>query len=138
MEYLRDNSIKDFVIDVLIDELVDCKDSSTYACELGYTLLETYNIDSVYFYNNYQAVEFIKKHFDDFKEIVEEITLNFGSENIPNVFKQPDRFCIVCFLEVASYLCSNCKYIDDNWNNEILLDEKTIEIIKNELESLRG
>ena len=26
----------------------------------------------------------------------------------------------VCFIEIASYLLSQCKYVDDNWNNKMI------------------
>ena len=133
MKYLKNNSIKDFVKEIIKEELENYKDTTTYGCDLSYTLLEGYNIDGVYFYNNYKATAFIKEHFDEFGEVVEEISFNLDSENIPNVFDEPDKFCVICFIEIASYLLSQCKYVDDNWNNNITLNEKTIEIIKKEL-----
>ncbi len=136
MEYLENNSIKDFVKDIVINKLYDYEDIKVYACDLGYELLESYNIDGVYFYNNYDAMEFIKKHFEDFGEIVEEIKFQLGVESIPNIFDEPDRFCVVIFLEVASYILSRCKTVDDNWNNEIILNKKTINKIIKELKEV--
>lgn len=136
MRYLEYNSLKDFVKDILIEELENYKDTTSYGCDLSYTLLEGYNIDGVYFYNNYKAIDFIKKHFEDFGEVVEEITFQLGSENIPNIFDEPDSFCVVCFIEIASYLLSQCKYVDDNWNNKITLNDRTIKIINQELEEV--
>lgn len=136
MEYLEYNKIKDFVKDIVIEQLYNCKDNSFYGCDLGYGLLEGYNIDGVYFYNNYKATEFIKENFEDFGEIVEEVTFQLGSENIPNIFEEPDKFCVVCFLEVASYILGKCKFVDDNWNNEIELTEEVIKTIENELKEV--
>ena len=117
--YLENNKIKDFVKDIIINELYNYEEESFYGCDLGYGLLEGYNIDGVYFYNNYKAREFIKENFEDFGEIVDEIAFQFGSESIPNVFAEPDKFCVVCFLEVASYILSKCKYVDDRWGEEL-------------------
>lgn len=133
MKYLSNNEIKDFVKDIVIDRLHDYKDIEVYGCDLGYTLLETYNIDGVYFYSTDKAIDFISKHFRDFGEIVEEIIFHLGSENIPNVFEYPDRFCVVCFLEVASYILGQCKYVEDNWNNSFEITDEVIKTIENEL-----
>ena len=133
MIYLKDNEIKDFVKDIIIDRLHDYKGVEVYGCDMGYELLETYNVDGVYFYSNDKAIDFISKHFRDFGEIVEEIKFHLGSENIPNVFDYPDRFCVVCFLEVGGYILGQCKYVEDNWNNSFEITEEVIKIIENEL-----
>lgn len=136
MNYLENNSIKDFVKDIVVDKLYDYEDLSSYGCDLAYTLLESYNIDGVYFYNDYKATEFIKNHFEDLGEIVEEITFELGSDNIPNIFDCPDKFCVVIFLEVASYILGQCKTIEKSWDEELILDKKTIENIINELKEI--
>ena len=135
-KYLYGNKIKDFVKDIVIDELYNYEDTKHYSCDLAYSLLERYNIDGVYFYNNYEATKFIQDNFFDFGEIVDEIENNLGAENIPNVFENPDGFCVVCFLEVASYLLSQCKLIEENWDNEIVLSKENIEIIESQLEEV--
>lgn len=136
MNYLSDNSIKDFVKDILINKLYDYKDTTCYGGDLAYQLLESYSIDGVYFYNNYEATRFVQKHFEDFGEIVEEIKCNLGSDSIPNVFNEPDKFCVVCFLEVANDICSQCEYINKKWNDYIELTDEVIEIIKKEIEGV--
>lgn len=136
-KYLEYNKIKDFVKDIVIEELYNYRDNSFYGCELGYGLLEGYNIDGVYFYNNYKATEFIKDNFEDFGEIVEEIKWQFGKEyELPNIFDKPDKFCVVCFLEVANYILGRCKFVDDNWDNEIELTKEVIKKIENELKEV--
>ena len=40
MEYLENNNIKNEVIEKLIEELENYKDTEVYACDLAYTLLE--------------------------------------------------------------------------------------------------
>ena len=137
MKYLENNEIKNNVIDELIEQLYNYENQTYLGCDLGYQLLEGYNIDGVYFYNNYKANEYIKEHFEDLGEIVEEIKFQLGSEFIPNIFDEPDKFIVVIYLEVASHLMSQCEFIDTNWNNTIDLTTKNIEIIKNQLEKLR-
>ena len=136
MEYLENNKIKDFVKDIILDELDCYKGLEVHGCDLAYQLLEEYRVDGVYFYNNHKATEFIKENFEDFGEIVEELKYTFGEENIPNVFEYPDKFCVVCFLEVASYLLCSCKFVETNWNNDFVIVDGAISIIKNELKEV--
>lgn len=138
MEYLKNNHVKDQVIDCLIDTMHDYEDVKFYGCDMSYTLFESYNIDGTVTYNTHAAIEWIKKNFADLAEIVEEIKFQLGSENIPNVFDEPEKFQVVIYLEVASYVLSQCKTIDQNWSNEFILDKKTIEKITKELDKQRG
>lgn len=144
MEYLFYNEIKDFVIDILLDKLDNLKGENykSYACDLAYDLFEGENTDGVYFYNNYEATEFIKKHFGDLGEIIEELNFQFDKEFVNklviDIFDNPDRFCVVIFMEVASYLLSQCKIIDELWNEEIILTNDKINKIKKELENQKS
>ena len=141
MNYLDNNKIKNDVIDLLIGELHNYEGCGFYGADLGYGLLEGYNIDGVIFYNNYKAEEYIKTHFEDLGEIIEEIKFQFDSEFISklmlDMFDSPDRFCCVVYLEVASYLCGRCKFVDDNWNNEFELTEDNIKVIVSQLKELK-
>ena len=143
-KYLENNNIKDFVIDILVDKLDNLKgeEYKSYSCDLAYNLFEGENIDGVYFYNNYEATEFIKKHFEDLGEIIEELNFQFGKEYVNklviDIFDNPDRFCVVVFMEVASYLLSQCKIIDELWNEEIILTNDKIDKIKKELENQKN
>ena len=129
--------MKKEVLNNLIDKLYDYKGGNYYACDLAYTLFECYNIDGSVTYNAYDAKEWIKKYFNELGEVVEEIKFNLGSEFIPNIFEEPEKFMVVIYLEVGASLLSQCKFIDDNWNNEIELTNENIEKIKKELEELR-
>ena len=137
MEYLENNTIKNDVIDLLIDNLYNYEGSNVYGCDLAYTLFEGYNVDGSITYSTYKATEWIKNHFNELGEIVDEIKFQLGSENIPNIFDEPEKFMVIIYLEVASYLCGRCELIDKNWNNEIKLNTKTIETIKKQLEKLK-
>lgn len=144
MEYLYYNKIKDFVIDILLDKLDNLKDEEykSYSCDLAYNLFEGENVDGVYFYNNYKATEFIKEHFEDLGEIIEELNFQFDKEFVNklviDIFDNPDGFCVVIFMEVASYLIGQCKIIDELWNEEIILTNDKIDKIKKELEKQKN
>lgn len=134
MKYLENNKIKNEVIDKLIEEMENYKDNKVYACDLAYTLFEEYNIDGSITYNTYEAKEWIKNNFDDLGEIVEEIQAN-GLE-VPNVFDSPEAFMVVIYLEVASYLMAQCKFIDEHWNDTIILNDVNISTITKQLKEM--
>lgn len=144
MEYLFYNEIKDFVIDILLDKLENLKGENykSYSCDLAYNLFEKENVNGVYFYNNYKATEFIKNHFEDLGEIIEELSFQFDKEFVNklviDIFDNPDRFCVVVFIEVASYLLGQCEIIDNLWNEEIILTSNKINKIKKELENQKS
>ena len=130
--------MKKEILNNLIDKLYDYKGQKAYACDLAYTLFESYNMDGSITYSTHNAKEWIKKYFDELGEVVEEIKFNLGSEFIPNIFDEPEKFMVVIYLEVGASLLSQCKFIDDNWNDEIELTNENIEIIKKELEMLEN
>lgn len=133
MEYLVKNKIKNEVIEKLIEELENYRDTEHYGCDLAYDLFEEYNIDGSITYSKYEAKEWVENNFEDLDEIVEERRAN-GLE-VPNIFDRPEAFMVVIYLEVASYLVGQCKFINDNWNNIIVLNDKNIHIITRQLKS---
>lgn len=137
MKYLEGNTIKNDIIDKLIEQLYNHEDVKMYGCDAAYTLFEGYNVDGTITYSTYQAEEWIKEHFRELGEIVEEIKFQLGSENIPNIFDEPEKFMTVIYLEVASYLCGQCKTIEKNWDEEITLNNKIIKQLETELEKLK-
>ena len=137
--YLENNEIKNYVIDKLEDKLDDYEGVNEYGCDLAYTLYEGENADGVIFYSTYESKEWIKEHFEDLDEIVEEINFQFGHDYMAkfNPFSEPDKFVLVVVIEVASYLLGRCKTIEDNWNNQFELTKAKIKKIKKELEELK-
>lgn len=135
MEYLENNNIKNEVIEKLIEELENYKDTEHYGCDLAYDLLEGYNMDRTITYSTYIAKEWVKNNFDDLGEIVEEIQAN-GLE-VPNVFNSPELFMVVIYLEVANYLIGQCEFINKNWNDSFILNDKNICTITKQLNQLK-
>ena len=144
MEYLRNNGIKNEVIDALIEKLDNSMDFSCYACDLAYKLFEGDNIDGVCWYVGASYKEnddFIKKYWDDLPEIIDELKFNFDGDYFKDilysVFDNSCKFVLVIFLEVASYLIGQCDFIQENWDNEITLNDENVKIIVEQLESKR-
>lgn len=129
------NELKQWLIEEIKEHLYDYEDCEVYACDLAYTIFEGENIDGSYTCNTYQAKEWIKKYWDDIGEIIEEIKFQLGSESIPNVFDEPEKFQVVIVLEGANFILSQSEYINDNWNNKITLTNKTIKKIIKQLKN---
>lgn len=130
------NELKQWLIEEIKEHLYNYEDCEVYACDLAYTIFEGENIDGSYTCSIYDAKEWIKKYWDDIGEIIEEIKFQLGSEYIPNVFDEPEKFQIVIILEGASFILSQSDYINTYWNDRIKLTKtnikKIIKGLKNE------
>jgi hypothetical protein len=118
---------------LIINRLNDYKDTTHYACDLAHTLFEGENVDGSVFYNTYRTKEYIKKHFDLFGDLVEYCKDNF--DMTLNPFQEPEKAHVILLLEGAQSLLSKLPVIDENWNDSLTLDRKTIARIKRELKA---
>ena len=111
-----------------------------YACDLAYKLFENENINASFFYDTIQAKKWLSEHFDDLSEIIEELQFQFDKDFCNKImldfFNNPDCFIVVIVLEVASYLLGQCKYINENWDDEIILTNDVIDTICQQLDEL--
>lgn len=130
--------MKKDIIERIIDKLYDYEGTEIYACDLGYKLFEGENSDGTFTYSTYEAKQWIKENFDDIGEVWKELQFQFGGDFLKdyNMFDNPEKFMVLIILESASYLISKCKLIEDNWNDEITLDKKTIETLKEQIKEL--
>lgn len=130
------NELKQWLIEEIKEHLYNYEDCEVYACDLAYTIFEGENIDGSYTYSTYDAKEWIKKYWDDIGEIIEEIKFQLGSESIPNVFDELEKFQVVIVLEGANFILSQSDYINAHWNDRIKLTKanikKIIKGLKNE------
>ena len=141
MSYLKNNSIKNKVIEELQEKLKEYEDTKSYGCDLAYTLFESYNVDGTITYNRYRAEMWIKNNWDNFGEILEDLRFQFDSDYfkdiVLNIWDNPEKFMVIIYLEVANYLLSQCPFVDKNWNEEIILTSDNIELISKQLEELK-
>lgn len=132
--------MKKEILDRIIDRLKEYKDTEHYACDLGYTLFEGENLDGSFTYNTYAAEQWIKDNFRDIGPVVDELKFQFGENFMKNYnpFDNPEKFMVLIILEVASYLISRCKLVQDNWDNKIVLDEEIINTLSEQLEEQKS
>lgn len=131
------DTLKNFVIDAMIDELNEMDGRTIYGCDIGYEIFSEANCNGSYTCNTVEAENFIREYFSEIGEVVEDIKFNLGTESVPNCFLQAEKFQVVIMLEISNRLCSECEFININWNNEVELTEETIKLIISQLEELR-
>ena len=127
-------TIKDFVIDVLEDQLDEYEDSTICGGDLAYTLLESYNTDGTYTYDTYAAMGWVKLHFEEISDIIAEMKKT-GFCPV-DVFENPEAFQVQIMLFVAGDLLGQCETVTSFWDDEIILEKNIIDKIKEELENL--
>lgn len=144
--YLENNKIKDFVKSEIVCKLENFSSDNNYnyeyiqiyACNLAFKLFQR-NVDGL-FYDTVKAKKWISEHFDDLSEIIEEIQFQFDKDFCDKImldfFNNPDCFIVVIVLEVASYLLGQCKYINENWDDKIILTNDVIDTICLQLDEL--
>ena len=131
------DTLKNFVIDAMIDELNEMEDREIYGADLGYEIFSVASRNGSYTCSTIEAENFICKYFSEIGEVVEDIKFSLGAEFIPNCFLQPEKFQVAIMLEMSSSLCGQCEFVNSNWNNEIELTEENIKLIISQLEELK-
>ena len=128
-------TIKEFVADVLMDNLDEYEGNSTYGADLAFYLLQQYNVDGSYTYSTYEAKKWVQEYFDELGEIVEEMT----EEGLApcNVFDNPECFMVQIMLYVAGELLGQCDTVTEVWNDEFILEADVIKKIKEELNEIK-
>lgn len=130
--------LEKWVLNEMMDRLEDWEDMEVCLSELSWNLFEGENCNGSYWCSYYQAQEWVKEYFDDLGDVVEEMTSDWGSAP-DNVFSQTESFQVQVVLYLADRLLSKSQYIQDNWNEDVVLTEEIIKQIKDEWqEAMKG
>lgn len=133
--------MKNYVIDLLIENLENYEDMSIYGCEMAYTLLEEYNVDGTVLYNTHSTTEWLKDNMQDIYDFLPTIKFSYDDEFYArlciDILDSPEKAMVIICLEKAREILSSLKFINDNWDNKIVLNKENINIIKSELERER-
>lgn len=128
------NELYSEVADFLGAKLEQNTGRSVYGCDLAFTLLEGENVDGSITYNRYKATEWIKEHFDELGEVVERMQDEWAYNAGADIFDNPEKFMVSCYLWIASEICVTLETVDEFWNDEKELTEELNEKILDELE----
>lgn len=125
----RSNDIIDWAFDFIVDELPEWKDTECYACDLGSKLTEGINMMGYYVDD---AWAFLSNHLKDARDEYEYEKDNYGS-CLHNPFEEPDAFVTCMMINVVESILSQIPYIDQHWNDEIILTKGVIRNILSHL-----
>lgn len=131
------DTLKNFVIDAMIDELNEMEGREVYGADLGYEIFNVASRNGSYTCDAQEAENFIKENYSEIGDVVEDIKFSLGAEFIPNPFTEAEKFQVVIMLEMSNDFCAQCPFIDENWNNEIELTKENIKLIISQLEELK-
>ena len=117
--------MRQFMLDVIFDELDKSEDMDTNISSLAKSLLEDYIIDGTYTYSKQESIELIKKYWDD----IADMYYDYMSLEDVNPFIDPEGFFVYIMVEYAENLMNKVVITSDNF----ILDNERIEYIKKEL-----
>lgn len=118
----RSNDIIEWACEFIEEELPNLEDTECYACDLGHTLTEEINASG---YVVKDAWAFLSNHLKDARDEYEYEKFNFG-EALYNPFESPDAFVTCIMINVVDAIISQIPYIDEHWNDEIVLTKGVI------------
>lgn len=121
----------------LLEKLSDYRGQTLYACDLGYTLCEGENADGTLTYSTYEACKYLQAWWFECGEYWEYERSNFG-ENSRNPFDAPEAYMVCMVIQGVSDILSQCKSIDDAWNERIVLDDCFLSTLIEEIEDVTG
>lgn len=127
----------DYCKDYIIANLPDFEDEEWYGCDITSQLTEEDNNDGG-FESEEVSKEYIKNWWNDCADFYEYYDASFGHEEAAalNVFADPIVFMFSMVYWGIDCILSNVSIIDENWNDEIILDEATINTIISEVEKV--
>lgn len=129
MQYLKNNKIKEFVIDILQHELNKHIGLKTDDLELGYIVCDEENMT----FGKEQAKEWIKKNFDYLGEIAVSEGEYFCKETLSNTFNNPAKVMSLIIAQVAVYLIGQCDMLVEYFGKRFTLTYDMINQLKLEL-----
>lgn len=131
------NALEKDVCDYIVDKLKEFVNCTEYCADLATLLLEDENQQGFVTPYEKESRKWAISHFWDIETKLKETWEPEISGYIQKKFwDDPNGFMVCIYIETARDLLSQCKTIDENWNEKIELDEDTIQQIIKELEAL--
>lgn len=107
------NTLKAEIMQDILNKLDDYVSSETEIednpRDVAFTLWETENVNGSITCNAWKSKEWIKNHFDDLDEVVEQYQFDTGEALNP--FSSPEAFQVIVTIEVT------CDLINDVWED---------------------
>ena len=125
----RSNDIIDWACGFIEEELPNWEDTECIACDLGCKLTETINM---YGHVVNDAWNFLSNHLKDARDEYEYEKESYGNV-LHNPFENPDAFVTCMMINVVEAILSQIPYIDEHWDDDIVLTKGVIRNILSHL-----
>ena len=119
----------------LLERLEAYRGTSHYGADLAFSLCEEENANGTLTFSTYEANKYLQAWWFDCGEYWEHEKFNFG-EHTHNPFDKPEAYMVCMVIEGVGSILSQCKSINDNWNEEITLDEYFLKDLREEIEEV--
>lgn len=128
-------TFEEYCKDFIVDNLDVYVGTDVYGCDLSSTLTEEINVNGSATFSRQKAMDYIKEWFDEVAEVYDYQVENYGRAT-QNPFGNPEAWMVCMIIEGCSSLLSQCKCVDNIWNDEVELTEELAEQIKEEIKNL--
>lgn len=129
------NTLEKEVCDYIVDKLHDYEGCTIFCSDLALTLLADEKQQGFIIPYNKESRKWALSHFWDIETKLKETWDPEISGYIQNKFwNDPNGFMVCVYLETARDLLSQCKTINENWNEKLELTPEVIETIIKEME----
>ena len=135
MEEKKYEQFFDYCKQHLLDKLEDYEGQTHYACDLGFILCEGENCDGTLTYSTYEAQKYLQAWWWECAEYFDYQKFNFG-EILHNPFENPEAYMVGMVIEGVRSILSQCKSIDDAWNDGVTLDEDFLKQLREDIDQV--
>ncbi len=109
--------------------------TSHYACDLGYCLCEEENANGTLTFSRNRAMKYLQAWWFDCGDYWEFEKDNFG-EHPHNPFDNPEAFMVCMVIHGVDNILSQCRPINEAWNDTITLSDEFVAELKKEIEEV--
>lgn len=125
----------EFCKETIIDNLPEYVGQDVYMCDLGMQLTEDMNCSGTFTYSPALAKDYLREWWDDATEYWDYEKFNFG-EHFHNPFENPEAYLVCMVIEGVRSLLSQCREVDQNWNDQVELTQEMCDSIIGQLDKL--
>lgn len=118
----------DYCKNYILENIENYESCSEYGCDLGWKITEGANCDGSLTYSNAAAMDYLREWYEECAEYWEYEKSEFG-EVSHNPFENPEAYMVCMVIAGVNSILSECPVIEENWNDLIELDSKTIKSI---------
>ena len=131
------NTLEKEICKYIVDKLHDYEGCTEYCADLASTLLADEKQQGFIVPYNKESRKWALSHFWDIETKMKETWDPEISGYIQKKFwNDPNGFMLCVYLETARHLLSQCKTINENWNEKLELTPEVISTLEKEMEAL--